>query len=648
MKWLFDRFAVLLTALIAVAPVAAQFNYGSQPGYNPITGQGSIQAQNNFVSFGTSGFDGIYINDFLGANRFYTNGSTGSNSVIANIEAGYMAGNAAGLAGVDGGLYAGGHQTLSHVNVFFASNTNPQSTVNLIDRHATWVGHAIGGRFTGTGTPQVRQGIAYNATQWTGAVATSWSGATGYRLNFNIATNGDFLRPYRGALLNDSPGTLSTTLTGTAHVINSSWGYSDPTGSAFGDFSRGVDALTYARGVGGNAAAVVFSAGNSGLGDGTVGGSTVGGPAAGYNVISVGALGADPTYDTVSSFSSRGPMPVFVPLVANVTNINNPAQGTIINSARGRVDISAPGQQLTLAYYGGTTGGNQAPSEIGTPNGGTGNFSFNTAGTSFAAPTVAGGLGLLVDKGVSQLAGANNALDGRVLKAVLLNSADKTSGWSNAATGAGVIGNPYLTTQGLDRNTGAGRMNLDRAFDQYLSGTTGVVSPSGGSVQNRGWAYGLVSQTSTTSDYSFNQSLNAGTQFDATLSFFVNRSVNASNVTLEQRFDNLDLEIYQLSGIGGAILPGNLVARSNTTYDTTEHIFFTIPATGFYALRVLWNGTLWNFTGTTGANFGVAWSSFTPVPEPGGIIALTMGVLVIWRRARSRSTPIEPVLNPPQ
>ena len=97
---------------------------------------------------------------------------------------------------------------------------------------------------------------------------------------------------------------------------------------------------------------------------------------------------------------------IFTHLKARRTNnINDPTQGTILNSARGRVDISAPGDQLTLAYYGGTTGGNQAPSEGGTPNGGNNFFSFNTAGTSFAAPTVAGGLSLMVDAGRTQLGG---------------------------------------------------------------------------------------------------------------------------------------------------------------------------------------------------------------------------------------------------
>jgi hypothetical protein len=605
--------------------------YATQPNYNPLTGQGGLIAESHFVSSGTTGFNGIYINDFLGATRFYNAGYTGAGVTVANIEAGYMAGNVPGLSGVNGGLYAGGHETLTQVNTFFASTTNPQTTTQLVDRHATWVGQIIGGQ----GANNYQKGMAYGATMVSGAIATAWSG-TAYRGSFND-TYSSFVNPYRAAILNDAPGISSvTTNPGQARILNSSWGFSDPTGSAFGDSSRAVDAMVYSRGTSGNAPAMVFSAGNSGAGDGTVSGGTIGGPAAGYNVISVGALGTDPTYNTVSSFSSRGAVPVFIPSVSNPTSLS---QGTVINSARGRVDISAPGEELTLAYYGGTTGGNRAPSQSGTPNGGPAYYSTNTAGTSFSAPTVAGGLALLANAGTVALGGANNALDGRVLKAVLLNSADKTSGWSNNATGAGTTANPYKTTQGLDYNVGAGRMNLSSAFDQYLSGTTGVASPTGGAVSNSGWAYGFVNQSGPHADYTITPELVGGSTFVATMTFFVDRSIDASNNTLEQRFDNLDLEVYQLDSPGGTILTENLIASSTSTWDTTEHVYFTLPATGYYAVRVEWIDVGWSFTpGVTGANFGLAWTGITPVPEPELVLvifAVGLGVARVIQRRRS-------------
>ena len=78
-----------------------------------------------------------------------------------------------------------------------------------------------------------------------------------------------------------------------------------------------------------------------------------------------------------------------------------------------------------------------------------------------------------------------------------MNSADKTQGWDNGQTanpnGLGGV----LTTRGLDNRVGAGRMNLNRAYDQFLSGTTDVagMTPRGdGHRPTRGWDFGQVGQ----------------------------------------------------------------------------------------------------------------------------------------------------------
>jgi hypothetical protein len=616
----------------------APFDYASQPGYDIAAGTGSLTATSHYVSTGTTGFNGINVNTYLGANAFYTAGFTGSSARVMNIEAGHGAGGGLGLGGANSPGYAGGHFSLAHVNTYVASNANALSDQTLVDRHATWAMHAMAGRDNGMGAPAITQGIAFNSQLSSAAIANVWSGQA-YRLSFNFSFD-TFFQPYRAATLNDIAirvnGTNVAGLANRQDVTNSSWGFADPTGSAFGTFSRGVDALARQSTI-----PMVFSAGNSGLGNGTVAGSTVGGIAAGYNVISVGALTGDqanPAFNTIAGFSSRGPMPVFVPLVANVTDVNNPAQGTILNSARGRVDISAPGDQLTLAYYGGTTGGNQPPAQAGTPNGGNNFFSFGVGGTSFAAPTVAGGLALMVDAGRTQLNSANNALDGRVLKAALLNSASKTAGWSNAASGAGTVASPYSTTQGLDYNVGAGRMNLNQAFTQYLTGTTGLASATGGTVSPVGWSFGAVSSASVNADYLISSSLQAGSTFTATLSWFVNRTIDNANNTLEQRFDNLNLQIYLLTGQNQPIATGQLVASSTSIFDVVEHVNFTLPENGFYGVRVLWAGTNWNFTGTDGENFGVAWSGVASIPEPAtmALVGLCLGGVCYYRVYRRK------------
>lgn len=620
--------------------IGPSFDYTSQPGYDSRSGMASFfSGTSQLVSsnFGPNIFSGLNINNYLGAQRFYNAGYTGASATLANIEAGFVAGSGLGLGGANSPGYTGGHDTLEHVGVYFRSASNPLAGATLVDRHATWVGHTMNGRVNTANYPvgtvpdqaALMRGIAHGANLWSGAVATSWNGAA-YRLGFNFNYSA-FIDPYREALINDQSLT-DVNLAARARVSNSSWGFTDPTGSAFGNFSRGVDGLVRASGTSGSAGVMVFSAGNSGPGA-----NTVGGPASGYNVVSVGALGADSgavPYNTVSSFSSRGPMSVFVPAVANVTDINNAAQGTILAAARGRVDISAPGQNLTLAYYGGATGGNQAPSEAGSPNGNADVFSSNVAGTSFAAPTVAGGFALMADAGNARLPGVEGAQDARVLKAAMLNAADKTAGWTNNATGAGTTASPYNTTRGLDYTVGAGRMNLDRAFDQYLGGTTGVAG-NGGTVGVRGWDYGFVNQAGSTATYYFSDALLGGSSFVATLSWFVNRSIDAANNTLEQRFDDLDLQVFKVASVGGPIIVGNLVASSTSAFDTIEHANFTIPDTGLYALRVLWAGTRWNFTATTGENFGLAWSAVA-VPEPGAVVMWLVGLTLIGCALRRR------------
>ena len=145
----------------------------------------------------------------------------------------------------------------------------------------------------------------------------------------------------------------------------------------------------------------VASAGNYGPGP-----DTVVSPGSAYNNLSVAALGPNPPYDRPASFSSGGP-----------NDYADPVNGTK-NDARQVVDIAAPGENLSSAYYGGETGGNgttdnpsvSGPGPTGLPRGSLGGPDFYhprrpDSGTSFAAPTVAGGAALLYDAAYSVFAG---------------------------------------------------------------------------------------------------------------------------------------------------------------------------------------------------------------------------------------------------
>ena len=99
------------------------------------------------------------------------------------------------------------------------------------------------------------------------------------------------------------------------------------------------------------------------------------------------------------------------------------------------------------------------------------------SGTSFAAPVVAGGATLMADAARAKLGNDTQALDGRVIKATMLNSADKlhfgsfsdnwTNGQNSYVSGSGLI----TTTQALDYAMGAGSLNLDKAYDQRSRGS---------------------------------------------------------------------------------------------------------------------------------------------------------------------------------
>lgn len=547
------------------------------------------------ISSGTTGFNGLDLNTYLGATSYYSNGFTGTRARIGNLEAGTV---------------WNGHESTTGQNItyltqagaaFAPTPTWPASTPNY-DWHATQVGMTMIGNGT---VGNYAKGIAPGASLVSTAIASSWSGTGTFLGSFN--TNSfTIVMPAFNTILRTGTG-----IGGTVDVSNSSWGSGATT------FANGtlrvvaLDATIYdSRKV------VVFSAGNAGPTTGSVGD-----PAIAKNNISVGALtgqtNATP-FDTVASFSSRGPENFFL-----ATGLQT---GTTVAGVRAPVDISAPGDQMTLAAYIGKSGGNlnAATNDL------TNNLYFtNTGGTSFAAPIVTAGASLMVD--VSKAKGWANGTDGRVIRALLMNSADKTAGWTNNATSPGGV---YTTTQGVDWAAGAGRINLTKGYFNQTAGTTDVAGLGGGTINQTGWDYGLVAQ-GTPNRYQFDSNLIAGFNLTATLSWWAKESYNfTSNSSTTAQFgaqDQLTLQLFQ----GNASNPGaaTLVAQSISTYNLNQHIFFTIPSTGQYFIQVNWAQNLYNFNAKAASeNFGLAWS--TTVPTPGAGVLVLAGVVAIGRRRR--------------
>lgn len=572
--------APLIHSLVVALLGFAAIAQGADP---PITGELHVISSNTGPTHPAGGLD---INAYLGADHFYNQGYTGSRAIQANIE---------------GQLSWSGHETLAHLQTTVVGT----GALGSVGSHATAVGQAMGGRPAGDA---LHPGIAPNATLWSGAIGISVSGN-----NFSLS-NASLASTYSAILKTGVGGQ-------TADVFNSSWGFNDPTGNNFA--AVGVDGLLYDTGKVG-----VASAGNTGPNS-----NTVGGIAAGYNTIAVAALGSDSDatpYNYASGFSSRSPNAYY-----------NPNSGQTITGVRARVDIAAPGQNLTLASTASSTA-----------------HVSNQTGTSFSAPLVAGGASLLVDAGKEVYAADANAIDGRVIKAVLLNSADKTQGWNN---GQAVVGGVISTTQSLDYAVGAGRMNLDTAYDQYVNsahgGEAGTADVSGhncfssgscdmGAVAATGWDYGWSNQGGS-DNYFISSRLHGGSLFTATLDWFANMysgsDANFSG-TAFRHLANLDLTIFEYDPLTHAIL--DTVAESTSQYNVVEHLSFLLPSDGYYGLSVEYTGDLFNFNSATGEIFGLAWAgdAITPdattlwsageanVPEPATLSLVLIGLAGIYAR----------------
>ena len=535
---------------------------------------------------------GADVAPIVGAGTFYADGIDGNNSITTNVEAGHIWGT------------VNGHETLTHVVSYSNHATAPGAafTVPAYDRHATWVGMMIGGRRGGAAQGQWQDGIADQTDLRSGAIATSWA-APAYALSFGATiTSLDF--PYSSAVSGF----------GTADVINSSWGATGTSESAGTDVrSMITDSLAN----GNRFTTFVASAGNDGDGP-----NTVGAPGAGYNNITVGALQNDGAnnYVSVANFSSRGPQAYA-----------DPVNGFIPHTAARRcaVDIVAPGTNLTSAYYGGTTGGNDA-SLAGSPNGNPGGpnwYTFSVQGTSFSAPITAAGAALMHDAAVDK-ALPPDAEDTRVVKANMLNAAWKIPGWSNAQAAHPNGNGGVRTTQALDFASGAGALDLDRTHTQYLSGQTDLPGMAGGSTsQVIGWDYAQV-QIGGATDVAITTPLLGGSEFRATLCWFRDRSYTDAQNQIDVAFANLNLQIWDSTFT-------TLYSESLDTYTPVEHLTFNLPGTGKYGVRVIYPNNI--FGQIDEEEYGLAWWGVEaevgrPIPEPAALGLIGIALLVRRRR----------------
>jgi len=543
-----------------------------------------------------------WANDASGAAIFYNSGYFGERAVIANVEGGYIW---SGHEVFDrSAIPAGSPGAGAAITEFVAA----PGVAGQTDYHATMVGHILAGTGYVEGTAggsltYAGMGMAPFAQLWSGAIATAFSETD---IGSFETTTESVLAPYK-AFFRGIDGRK-------ADVINSSWGGTGD-GAAVSDEMLTLDALAREN----PTVAFVAAAGNGDAGQ-------VSSPGSGFNNIAVGSLGGA-SFLTPSTFSSRGAADFFNPE-------ENDGAGLLHTGVRAAVDLSAPGEQLFLAAYLGPTGALQFLPEITQDPSPAGLYFINQDGTSFSAPTVAGGIALLKDVAMGPaFALAEEAFDTRVIKSVLMASSKSTDGWDNGQATAtdGVV----RTTQALDFATGAGALDLTAAAGVYLlSGTRDVPGSTGGSIAVSGWDFGAVAPGQSNA-YAFDSALTEGVILTVSLNWFAGTSIDtSSDLGRGLTFTDLNLEI----GLVNDGVFATLVAESATVYNNTEFLRIGIPSDGQYAVRVTFHGLVYGPSPASPEPYGLAWATAQPVPEPSTVLlfatALAIACLCWQRRFR--------------
>lgn len=542
----------------------------------------------------------VFVNDFIGWNFLISAGFTGSSSIVANVEAGH--------------IWAG-HEVFSRPdgwNVVLQHRLTGPGALDEEDYHATAVGHVLAGTGYLNGSfYYVGLGMAPDARLWSGAIATSYSTDPEQIGSFSITTE-SMLSVYRSffqGIDGEQPD-----------VINSSWGGEDA--AAISSEAVTLDALAASH----STVALVVAAGNGGSG------APVGSPGSNYNALTIGSTGGE-DWLAPSSFSSGGLVDFF-----------NPATQETFTAVRVGVDLAAPGELFFLAAYLGSSGSlgaaqldflqNPSPTDL---------YFLEMSGTSFAAPMVAGGIALLKDAArrdlFFNLNGVPSAFDTRVLKAVMLASARPTLGWDNGQglDGAGVI----RTTQALDARMGAGLVQFDWAAEVYLlSDTRGLAGGGSTVISATGWLFGNV-EVGGTADFAIFDLLPAGARMAVALSWFAGRQYQLdSGVGEDLSFADLNLQVWRREGTNFT----SLVAESASLYNNTEFLRFDLAASGYYGLRVTFNGLIYDLTssGIESADFGLAWDVVpAAIPEPRTLLLLVLAGLVLCRGVCPRESRIK-------